>query len=244
LEVWTGDVNAWHDYSTVPRIGDNRLLGFVALAAAIPASVYLGRRGVPAGWPRRAVLAAEGVLGVVAFVALVTGIAGDDRGSGANPYQVGYVQQPYGSGGLVENGRLIANLWVYDKDGKRIDGVYIYDQDGQPVSAIPPGDLYGGDIDGGAWVDGDGQLITNRYPRQVLRGQYDTGNTAHYIPVPPPAVSPPKGVHQASDPQPGPSTASTASTPGAPSTPQGSANTADPAPSGTPATPSVSTGSP
>jgi len=241
LEVWTGYGDIWSQYSLIPKVHDSRLMGFVALSVAIPASVYVGQRGMPPGWRRRVVQISEGALAVFAFGIVVTGLANANRDSGGNPYQVGYAQV-FDTKGLNENGRQIVNLWVYDKDGKRLDGVYIYDQDGQPVSATPPGMSYGGDIDGGAWVDADGQLITNRYPRQVLRGQGDLGGSGHYIPVPPPAVNPPKGVHQASDPQPAPSTSPTASPPSASSTPQGSAPPADPASSGTPPTPNMSTG--
>ncbi|GAA1992444.1 HAAS signaling domain-containing protein [Catenulispora subtropica] len=203
LEVWTADVDAWHDYSTVPKIGDNRLLGFVALAVAIPTSVYLGRRGLPGGWRRRMVFAAEGVLGVVAFGALVAGIAGDEGGSSgvpSAPWQVSYAQQQPAPGGLSENGKQITNLWVYDKDGKPLDGVFVYDQDGQPVRTATT--LENGSnrfVVGDTWVDAQGQLVANRYPLQLLQTDwYEADNTPHYVTVPPPTVAVPQGVHRPS----------------------------------------------
>jgi hypothetical protein len=244
LEVWTGNVDLWHEYSLIPRIGESRLVGLVALLAAVPASVYLGRRGLPQGWRRRTVLVAEGALAVFAFGIMVTGLANEGQHSDASRYQVGDAQQhfaggPYVASGSVQtdffnkDGHPIVNLWVYDKDGKRLDGVYVYDQDGQPVSLGPAaGGSFSGsgeEVDGGAWVDGDGQLVTNRYPRQLLRAQWnEADNTKHYTALPPPAVTLPRAVHQPTDPQ---------------ATPQGPATSSGPASDGPSATPNPSAGS-
>ncbi|GAA2067067.1 hypothetical protein GCM10009839_93630 [Catenulispora yoronensis] len=263
LEVLTGNVNLWQDFAVIPRVGESRLVGLVALLLAIPASVYVGRYGLGDGWRRRLLIAGETVLGIFAFTILVSGAVSANDHSGSQPY-ANYAYSPqgyYSSADLNENGGPITNLFVYDKDGKLLDGVYIYNQDGQPVNVARPGETFGGNIDGGAWVDGSGQLVTNRYPKQLMSAQWSaTDNTAHYVTIPPPNVAPPKGVHLSGQPTPQdsatPSGGTSPTTPGASPTSSASPTTAQstqspqsthsaqstqtPAPS-TPATPATST---
>jgi len=204
LEVLTTDVDFWHDLALVPRIGQSRLLGLVTLLVAIPASVYLARSEVTrAGWRRRGVLAAEGALAVVAVgLALSAGSSGDQNQSPV-PWQVAYDQQHEAQPGLNQDGQQISNLWVFDKDGKPLDGVYIYDQDGRPVWTTPhsANPASPGVIESDTWIDGDGQLVANRYPKRMLEQQWNSADTgAGYVAVPPPEVSIPKGVHRPTGP--------------------------------------------
>lgn len=249
LEIWTKHGNAWHGYALIPKVQGSRTLGFLTLLVAVPASVYLGRREFPTGWQRRAVFAAKGALAVFAFGIVVTGLATENRDSLGNPYQVSYVQTS--QSGLNQDGKQITNLWVYDKDGKRLDGVYVYDQEGQPVRIVGPGNGYdnNGDVDGDAWVDGNNQLVPNRYPRQLLHPTWNgVDGTTYYVAVTPPTVTAPQGVHRPSDPAASPSGPASASPPSA-ANPPNPANPSDsptatpsgPATPSAPATPATST---
>ncbi|NUR59190.1 MAG: hypothetical protein HOV87_11035 [Catenulispora sp.] len=196
LEVCTGYGSAWHQYALIPKVHDSRTIGFVVLAVAIPVSVYLGRHGLRGGWLRRLMIAGEAALGLFALAIVVNGLANANRdadGAGPIAYSGVYVTQP----GLSENGSPIKNLFVYDKDGKLVDGALVYDQDGRPVTVSRPGENDSGEVGNDYWIDATGQPVFNRYPRQLLQAQWDSAdNVAHYVPVPPPQVNPPRGVHQ------------------------------------------------
>ncbi|MFL6114470.1 MAG: hypothetical protein ACJ786_24390 [Catenulispora sp.] len=247
LELWGDHANAWHDYALIPKVQGSRTLGFLALLVAIPASVYLARREFPTGWQRQTVFAAKGALAVFAFAIVVTGLATEGDGSSGNlpQGQVAFAQPP--ESGLHDDGRSITNLWVYDKDGKRLDGVYVYDQDGRQVDVNLQGGASGQEsyIDGDSWVDASGQLVTNRYPKQVLQPQWnDSANSMGYAAVPPPNVTVPQKVHRPADPTASPSGSATPS-------PSGSANpsgspTASPSgsPTTNPSTPATPAGTP
>jgi len=251
LELWSDHANAWHDYALIPRVQGSRTLGFLALLVAIPASVYLARREFPTGWQRRTVFAAKGALAVFAFAIVVTGLATENQGPSGNPPpqgQVAFVPSP--QNGLDQDGKSITNLWVYDKDGKRLEGVYVYDQDGQPVRTSRPGvDTEGnGYVDGDSWIDGDGQLVANRYPRQLIHPTWSGADgREHFMAVPPPAVTLPQGVHRPSDPTASPSGSATPSNPATPlnpATPVPSTPATTPPPGATPAQESPTSSTP
>jgi hypothetical protein len=225
LEVMTTPVDAWHDISLVPSVGDSTFLGFLALLVAIPVSVHFGRLQLSGLWRRRLVKVGEGVL-VLFTVGMALASIGDDGGSSATAWRVAYGQQQASQDGLAENGKPISNLYVYDQNGKLLDGVYVYDQDGQPVqvSASPDGSF----IDGDAWIDGTGQLVPNKYPRKLLQQQWFGGaNSPGYVAVVPPMVTVPQGVHRLAGPDVSPQDSATPS--GAPSS---SASPATPTPDG------------
>lgn len=250
LEVWTGYGDAWHQYALIPKVHDSRTIGFVALAVAIPVSVYIGRHGVRGRWQRRLVIAGEAALGLFAFAIVVNGLAHANRDSGGvRPvaYSDGFVVQP----GLSENGVPIKNLYVYDKNGKLVDGALVYDQDGRPVSVARPGESEGGEFGADLWVDADGRPVANRYPRMLTRPQWDGPGSITDVVIPPPVVNPPQGVHRLTDdlrrPSSGTPTGPTASgpTPSGPTPSASPANPDSPAPSpdvsSPPATPATAT---
>jgi hypothetical protein len=238
LEVMTTDVGPWHDFALIPQVGNSTFTGFIALLVAVPASVYAARRTVPEGWRRRAMGAGEGIL-VLFTVAMALSAAGSQDDYAQTASGVSYVQQAPQQG-LAENGKELSNLYVYDQSGKLLSGVLVYDQDGQPVMADPFMD--GLEIDNNGWLDGNGALVSNAYPRQLFRQEWDNDNGGqHYVTVPPPLVNVPRGVHQGStptQPQGPPQTQSSSqpqnsSQPQSSSQPQGSA-TPSPTSSATP----------
>jgi len=201
LELMTTHVNAWHYFSLIPRVNYSTTLGVLAMVAAISASVYVGRKGLPAGWWRRIGLAAQGAL-VVYTVGMAFSAVADENSdaAAAASWQTNYGQVHYAQDGLTENGKQISNVYAYDKDGKLLDGVYLYDQDGQPLQILLPGQTDGGAIDGDTWVDSNGQYVANRFPRQLLVTQWDAiTDRTNYVAAPPPAVTIPQGVHHPSD---------------------------------------------
>ena len=212
LEVMTTSVGPWRDFALIPQVGNSTFTGFVALLVAVPASVYAARRTVPDGWRRRAMGAGEGIL-VLFTVGMVLSAIGNQGDYGDTASGVSFSQQS--QSGLVENGKPISNLYVYDQSGKQLNGVYVFDQDGMPVStALFAGNSY---VDGDAWLDGNGSAVTNFFPRQLLQPQWSgSDDSMHLMPVPPPMVFIPQGVHR----QPGPEepTTSTSASPSVPPT--------------------------
>ncbi|MEY9935086.1 hypothetical protein ABH926_009757 [Catenulispora sp. GP43] len=244
LEVMTTNVDPWHDFALIPQVGNSTFTGFIALLVAVPASVYAARRTVPEGWRRRAMGAGEGIL-VLFTVAMALSSAGGQDDYTQTASGVSYVQGAPQQG-LAENGKQISNLYVYDQSGKLLDGVLVYDQDGQPVGADPFMNGYGSEIDNNGWLDGNGALVPNAYPRQLFQQQWDNVNGGRrYVTVPPPLVNIPRGVHRGSTPT-GPQSSATPSTtpsttpPATPSTtPTGGATGAQPS-STLPSTPAPS----
>ncbi|WP_194909373.1 hypothetical protein [Catenulispora rubra] len=233
LEVMTTSVGPWRGFALIPQVGNSTFTGFVALLIAVPASVYAARRTVPDGWRRRAMGAGEGIL-VLFTVGMALSAIGDQGDYGDTASGVSFSQQS--ESGLIENGKPVSNLYVYDQSGKQLNGVYVYDQDGMPVTAsLFTGNSY---VDNDAWLDGNGSVITNLFPRQLLQPQWSSADDAmRFMAVPPPMVSVPQGVHR----QPGlddPTTSTSASpsvsaTPGATGAQTTSALPTTPTPSGT-----------
>lgn len=246
LEVMTTDVDPWHDFSLVPQVGNSTVIGLLALVAAVPASVYAARRTVPDGWRRRAVGAGEGIL-VLFTIGMALSALSTQSNYGEKASSVSF-DQGGSLPGLVDNGKPISNLYVYDRTGKSLDGVLVYDQDGEPIQA----DVYAGGsiLDNDGWIDGNGSLVANIFPRQMLQTQWDdSAGGAHYVVMPPPEVNIPQGLHRASAPQ-GPQQSpatptTTSSTPGPQAssptgaTPSGGATGAQPT-SALPSTPAPS----
>jgi hypothetical protein len=191
LEVMTTSVDPWHGYALIPQVGDSTFSGLVALLIAIPVSVYAARRTVPDGWRRRAVGAGEGILVLFTVGMALSAIGNQGEHVTSSPWQVSYAQQAPPNG-LVDYDKTISNLYVYDQSGKLLNGVFVYDQDGMPVS------VSGTFLDRGAWLDGNGALIPNLFPRQFLEPQWNSSDGGtRLVTVPPPTVNIPQGVHRA-----------------------------------------------
>ncbi|WP_194926834.1 HAAS signaling domain-containing protein, partial [Catenulispora pinisilvae] len=226
LQVMTTNVDIWQNFSLIPRVGYSTLIGTLSLLAAIPASVYLGRRNYEGGWPRRLMLVGHGALVVFTVGMALSAVhnENDDGNTAAWNNASAQVQAPPPQG-LNESGKPITNLYVYDESGKQLAGVLVYDQDGQPVTAAPGADGNGNSqADGQAWFDARGQLVPNAYPQQLLRQQFgDDGS--HFVMVPPPAVTVPQG---GLNHQPGPGTPQDSATPSGPTSPTSPTSLASP----------------
>jgi hypothetical protein len=211
LEVMTTDADPWHNFALIPQVGNSTFVGFLALLVAVPVSVYSTRRTVPDGWRRRTMGAGEGIL-VLFTVGMALTAIGNQRDDGATASGVSYVQQS--QSGLIDNGKPISNLYVYDQSGKQLGNVFVYDQDGEPVTTSTFGGPF---VDSDEWLDGNGSAVLNLFPVQLLQSQWSDANGGeHFVTVPPPAVTVPQGVHRASS----PASSTASSTPGAsPATP-------------------------
>ncbi|MBS2535537.1 hypothetical protein KGQ20_22500 [Catenulispora sp. NF23] len=246
LQVMTTDVDTWQGFSLIPRVGYSTLIGTMCLLAAIPASVYVGRRNYEGGWPRRLMLVGQGAA-VVFTVGMALSAVHNENDDGntasfnnASAQMQAQAQAPEPQAGLSEAGKPITNLYVYDESGKPLAGVLVYDQDGQPVITSPGADGNGNSrADGQVWFDAHGQLVPNAYPQQLLERQFEDDGGLHFVVVPPPAVTVPQGglSHQPDAGAPQGSATPSGSTPSG-STPSGSASTPGP----TPATPTTSSG--
>ncbi|MEY9864081.1 hypothetical protein ABH935_009735 [Catenulispora sp. GAS73] len=227
LEAMTTTAHPWHEITIIPQVGNSTFVGLLALLVAIPASVYAARQTVPDGWRRRAMGAGEGIL-VLFTVGMALSAIGSQGDRGDTGSGVSYVQQS--QSGLVEDGKPISNLYLYDQSGKLLNGVYVYDQDGMPVRAMPFS--VGSYIDSDAWLDGNGSPVTNLFPRHLLQQQWSgDGNSMHLVTVPPPMVSVPHGLHRepgSDDPQQDPATPSTTATSSTPSGPPVTSTSASP----------------
>ncbi len=193
----------WRDGSypgfPVPRLGGSAALGLLAVLAAVPLSVRLGRRSLP----RAGRLAVAG-----AHVVLVL-YAGSLLGRAGTP-EVRYVH--YGEGpptaanrGCLANasGRPITNLYAYGPDGTLLDPVLLYDQNGQPIDNLcPEYDDRGRRLSTEYAQDVNGAPVINAFPRRqtawVLPGVQGPGRPpmptqpAATVPVMPPAVVVPR----------------------------------------------------
>lgn len=129
-----------HDVLTQP--GDQHLVprtaaGWLLLGACVVASVQVGRGlGHTRTWSRRATAAVN----VVAVLALLPTLASVDdlvarrlAGSGAYPV---YLEAPAvvrPENGVVVDGQLVSNLFVYDAAGNPLSEVQIFDDRGRAV---------------------------------------------------------------------------------------------------------------
>ena len=166
----------------VPQLFGSRVLGLLATAAAVAGSVALGRRG-----PSRRGLVALGNLGLSLFaVAMLLELgaseASDDH---YHPEVVTTYSGPVS--GLRADGEEISNIFAFDEDGKPLRNVYLVDQDGDPVVATHYDNEF---LEPEQLVDGNGDLVENRYPQR--QQQLDQG-TGERSPGPTPQFRPPPG---------------------------------------------------
>ena len=173
--------------SLVPmRVGDALIMAGTALV-----SVQWARgRWLPGRWRHRLTLATS-VLAVLAVPAVanathdqsVFGTQGSTTevadGSYADAGVVAYDEYGFeydGDDGVVVEGRQVANLFVYDAQGKPLRDVQVFDDRGRPVRTVPEGaegtSWAVPDVDG-AWsfrpaTSGDGRERWNVYPLQAV----------------------------------------------------------------------------
>ncbi len=112
----------------VPEVFGSYLVGLLALAGAVVASVRLGR-SARGGWDR--------AVTVGAVVAAVVVLAHMDRTEYVYVDGGFYGESP---GWLVTpDGRVVTNIWPFDGAGQPLEGVFLFDQDGVPIHL---GDVY------------------------------------------------------------------------------------------------------
>jgi hypothetical protein len=125
LAAWTPDDVP--DFP-IPAVLGSRVIGLVAVAAAMAASVALGRRRFPRAG-RALVLALDAVVAISAL-ALLSSVDGRlttriqpvfvDKG---NPYALATQSGP------------VTNVFPYSRDGQPLSDVLLFDQDGRPLRA-------------------------------------------------------------------------------------------------------------
>lgn len=171
----------------VPRPFGSRVLGLLAVAAAVAGSVTLGQRGTS----RRGLVALGnaglGLFAVLMLLELGAGEAYDDQ---YHPEYVIASTEP--APGLRADGKEISNIFPFDADGKPLQDVYLVDQDGDPVTATRQDTP---ELEARLTIDRDGNEVANRYPQvqqQVdpATGQRDPGPTPEFRPPPGPLLSP------------------------------------------------------
>jgi hypothetical protein len=170
----------------VPALFDSRVLGLLAVVAAVAGSVALGRRGTATWRTRWLVVAGNLVLAVFALV--MTAELGSSEAYDDYRYADGYVatyREPVS--GLRADGREISNIFPFDADGKPLKDVYLIDQDGHPVVATHYDNEY---LEPQVPLDLDGVEVANRYPQ--VQHQEDQATGRRY-PGPTPEFRPPPG---------------------------------------------------
>ena len=115
------------EFYLMPELGGSVVAGFLMLIALVVGSVWLGRRERRLNvWPRIFVSALSVTLVLFGLVA-----AADNgfRGQGGGDYYQTDYQDPY-----VD----IADVYVYDSQGRLVEGARIFDQNGQPIRIGSP----------------------------------------------------------------------------------------------------------
>jgi hypothetical protein len=166
----------------VPQLLGSRVLGLLAVVAAVIDSVALGRRGTT-----RRTLVALGNVGLSLFaVAMLLELgaseAYDDQ---YHPEYVTTYTEP--AAGLRADGKEISNIFPFDENGKPLRNVHLIDQDGDPVVATHNDNEF---LEPEQLVDRDGDLVDNRYPQRQQQRDQDTGERS---PGPTPEFRPPQG---------------------------------------------------
>jgi hypothetical protein len=174
----------------LPAPFGSELLGLLAIAVAVVASVRWGRSG-PGGTGRRALtLAGNAALALAGVVLLVQLGADEAAGDYYRPDEVFAYAGPVS--GLRADGEEISNIFAFDADGKPLRDVYLVDQDGDPVVATHyDNELLTPRLP----LDADGNEVPNRYPQvqhelDPATGQRQPGPTPEFRPPPGPIRDP------------------------------------------------------
>ena len=132
LDVYTGP---WEYATLIPRVGDD-LSGKLLLVGAVVASVLLGlRRSWPASHAPQSVLARTVLLGLNGFAVLMLLVVVNSFPSSGtlNNAIYGGRASDFVKPGLVNDGRVVRNVFAYDADGQPLQGVQLFDQTGEPL---------------------------------------------------------------------------------------------------------------
>lgn len=181
------------DAVPLPELLGSRLIGLLAVLAAIPLSVRLGERSLPRGG--RLLVAGAGVVLAIYGLSLL-----DDAGSTQINYVDAYGPPTYADRGCLAaaSGQPITNLYAYDSEGRLLDPVLLFDQDGQPVDNLcPEAGSRGRQLFTEYRQDVNGAPVINAFPRRqtatVEPGRPSfPGQPQATVPVKPPAVVVPR----------------------------------------------------
>jgi hypothetical protein len=171
----------------VPQLLGSRVLGLLAVVAAVTGSVALGRRGTT----RRGLVTLGNVgLSVFAVAMLLELGASEAAGDQYSPEFVTTFAGPVD--GLRADGREISNIFPFDADGRPLADVYLIDQDGRPVVATHYDQKF---LEPRQLLDRNGDQVANRYPQvqhelDPTTGQRHPGPTPEFRPPPGPVRSP------------------------------------------------------
>lgn len=166
LGVVTGSGHtSGHPGFPIPAVLGSRVVGVLAVVAAVKLSLRWGRQGRPARrWVSRAVGAGFGVYAMVLLASL---------GTGRGDLQWVESTTPIGHPSCLVNGdgQVIENLYPYDAQGRLLGEVLLYDQTGRPLDNLCPRDY---DDQGRTIVteygqDANGAPVINLFPRRQTR---------------------------------------------------------------------------
>ena len=151
LDLYTGP---WEYATLIPRFGDD-VSGKLLLVGAVVASVLLGlRKTWPASKSPLSVLARVVLLGLNAFAVLMLLVVVNAFPNSWTLNNAIYGGHPadYTRPGIVNDGRLVRNVFAYDAEGNPLQGIQLYDQTGDAARGRPgrrlPGALRGEIPDG------------------------------------------------------------------------------------------------
>jgi len=181
------------DVFPIPELAGSRLIGLLAILAAIPLSVRLAERSLPRSG--RLLVAGAGAVLAVYGLSLLNG-----AGSADVHYVDAYGPPSFADRGCLtaSSGRPITNLYAYDSEGRLLDPVLLFDQDGQPVDNLcPEADWRGRQLFTEYRQDVNGAPVINAFPRRqtaaVQPGRPSfPGQPEATVPVKPPAVVVPR----------------------------------------------------
>lgn len=107
----------------IPDIDGSNIAGMLLVAAAVIASIWLGRRSHGfSRWPRLAVIAGSALTALFGLVMLANASYITNRYYG--PYEQTTYFDPYGH---------VQDVYVYDSEGRLLEGVRLLDQNGSPI---------------------------------------------------------------------------------------------------------------
>jgi hypothetical protein len=143
VQVLDAQIGPWEWPTLIPRFGDD-LTGLLVLAGAVVGSVLMGLGRVwPATHSTRSVAARVVLLLLNSFAVLQLAVVADTFPSAsflheqAHPCSVGLCAGQGITAGVLNDGKVVRNVFAYDADGNPLQGVRLYDQTGEPLAIEP-----------------------------------------------------------------------------------------------------------
>ena len=143
VQVLDAQIGPWEWPTLIPRFGDD-LTGLLVLAGAVVGSVLMGLGRVwPASHSTRSVTARVALLLLNSFAVLQLAIVADSFPSAsflheqAHPCAVGLCAGQGITAGVLNDGKVVRNVFAYDADGNPLQGIQLYDQTGKPLAIEP-----------------------------------------------------------------------------------------------------------